>query len=154
MLEPVIKTIEVPCNQETAFKVFIEDISAWWPLDKNSVSAMQGEVARTVSLDATQGGHVIETAHDGSKHHWATITSINPFNEFAMNWHIGISAENATTVSVRFNKLSDEKTQVILTHSHWEAFAEKAADMRNGYNQGWVGVFEQAYASACGALTS
>ena len=26
MLEPVVKTIEVPCSQEQAFKVFIEEV--------------------------------------------------------------------------------------------------------------------------------
>lgn len=151
MLEPVIKTIDVPCSQEMAFQVFVNDMPSWWPLDKNSVSAMQGEVARSVSIDPKSGGQVVETAHDGSEHHWATITTYDPYNEFVLDWHIGISSDKATKVSVRFNKLSDQQTQVVLTHSGWEAFAEKASDMRNGYNQGWVGVFEQAYKSACTA---
>lgn len=149
MLDPVVKTIEVPCSQETAFKVFIEDLASWWPMDKNSVSAMQGEVARSVSVEARTGGKVVETAHDGELHHWATIASYDPYSEFSMDWHIGISSDNATLVTVRFTPVTNHSTQVVLTHSNWEAFADKAADMRNGYNQGWVSVFEQAYLQAC-----
>lgn len=149
MLDPVVKTIDVPCSQEMAFNVFVDDLSSWWPMDKNSVSAMAGEVAQSVSVEPKVGGKVVETAHDGEKHHWATITTYNPHDEFSMDWHIGIAASNATVVNVKFSKLGNNKTQVVLTHSGWEAFAEKASDMRNGYNQGWVGVFEQAYKTAC-----
>lgn len=149
MLDPVIKTIDVPCNQEMAFKVFLDDLASWWPMDKNSVSAMQGEVAKTVSVEAMSGGKIIETAHDGVKHHWATIANYDPFKEFSMDWHIGITSDNATLVTVKFNPLADNLTQVVLTHSNWEAFGEKAIDMRNGYDHGWVGVFEQAYKTAC-----
>ena len=52
-------------------------------------------------------------------------------------------------VNVQFDEIDGKHTTVKLTHSRWEAFAEQAEDMRNGYNQGWVGVFEQAYKNAC-----
>jgi len=41
MLDPVTYTIEVPCNQEKAFVVFVE-MGSWWPLDKRSMSLMHG----------------------------------------------------------------------------------------------------------------
>lgn len=149
MLEPIVKTIEVPCNCERAFTVFVNDVSSWWPRDKNSVSAMNGEVAKKVVIEAREGGRVYEIGHDDQEHHWGSVTIYQPFSKLAMNWHIGLSADSPSKVTVDFIELDNGSTRVELTHSDWESFGDKAQDMRNGYNSGWVGVFEQAYKSAC-----
>ena len=149
MLEPVIKTIDVPCNQEQAFNVFIEEITTWWPLDKNSVSAMGGGVAKAVSIEPKVGGKIVEIGHDDTEHFWGTVNSYEPHSAFSLNWHIGLPAESASLVAVSFTSIDDGKTRVELTHSNWEAFGDQAADMRAGYEGGWVGVFETAYHAAC-----
>ena len=41
MLDPIIKTIEVPCSQEKAFGVFVKEVGSWWPLAKRSMSLMR-----------------------------------------------------------------------------------------------------------------
>ena len=46
MLDPIIKTIEVPCSQEKAFRVFVKEMDTWWPLGKFTVSAMGGKAAK------------------------------------------------------------------------------------------------------------
>src|SRR5207249_192925 len=48
MLDPIIKTIEVPCSQERAFKVFLNEMDSWWPLGKFTVSAMGGAPAKAI----------------------------------------------------------------------------------------------------------
>ena len=149
MLEPIIKTIDVPCSCQDAFNTFIEKTASWWPLDKNSVSTMNGAVAKSVTIEARQGGKVYEIGHDGTEHHWGTLTSYNPYDGFTMDWHIGMSPDNPSEVSVSFTDLGDGKTRVVLTHSRWESFGDKAEDMRNGYNGGWVGVFEEAFKNRC-----
>lgn len=149
MLEPLVKTIEVPCSCEHAFKTFVENTASWWPLDKNSVSAMNGEVAKNVVIEAKQGGKIYETGHDDTEHHWGTVTRYNPYNDFSMDWHIGMSSDSPSEVSVVFTDLGNGTTRVALTHSRWEAFGDKAEDMRNGYDGGWVGVFEEAFKGVC-----
>lgn len=149
MLDPIVKSIEVPCNQEKAFTVFVSKLQSWWPLDKNSVSAMGGEVAKKVVIESRQGGEVYEIGHDDTHHTWGSVSKYDPFNQLTLDWHIGLPAENASVVDVQFTAIDDTTTRVELTHGNWEAFGDKAEDMRNGYNQGWVGVFEQAYKSAC-----
>jgi len=149
MLEPIVKTIEVPCDQQQAFTVFVENVTTWWPLDKNSVSAMGGEVAKAVIIEAKLGGRVYEIGHDDTEHHWGSVTLYDPHAQFRMDWHIGLPAENASVVDVRFIPIDGGNTRVELSHSRWEAFGDKAEDMRNGYNAGWVGVFEGAYKNAC-----
>ena len=57
MLDPITKTIEVPCNQEKAFTVFVNEMGSWWPLDKRSMSLMhQGEPSKSLRVDPQLGG--------------------------------------------------------------------------------------------------
>ncbi|OED39649.1 hypothetical protein AB833_14735 [Chromatiales bacterium (ex Bugula neritina AB1)] len=151
MLDPIVKTIELPCSQQHAFDTFVTKVTNWWPLDKNSVSAMNGAVAKKVVIEPKAGGAVYEIGHDDTRHDWGSVAEYAPHSKLTLEWHIGLPAENASEVSVSFTALSDGKTEVRLTHSRWEAFGDKAADMRNGYDNGWVGVFENAYRDACTA---
>ncbi len=151
MLDPIVKTIEVPCNQQHAFDTFVNRVASWWPLDKNSVSAMNGEVAKAVVIEPSNGGAVYEIGHDDTRHDWGSVSTFDPHSQLTLEWHIGLSAEQASEVSVTFAAMDNGHTRVTLTHSRWEAFGDKAADMRNGYDNGWVGVFENAYRDACSA---
>lgn len=146
-IEPITKTIEVPCPPELAFTVFTKDITTWWPLGVNSVSAMDGKTAQAVKLELKEGGALTEIGHDGTNHHWGTVKVFKPGDHLQLAWHIGVPESQATMVDVRFIPTASG-TQVELTHSGWEVLAEKANDMRAGYDGGWVGVFEVAYKDA------
>ena len=74
-----------------------------------------------------------------------------PGRLLVLSWQVNVAAHEATTVTIRFTGIGEDRTRVDLTHSGWEVFAERAGDMRNGYNQGWVRVFEQCYGAACAA---
>ena len=150
MLDPIIKTIEVPCSQEKAFRVFVNEMGSWWPLDKRSMSMKDGKPSKSLSIEATLGGKIVETGHDDTKHHWGTITAFDPHDSISMDFHMGLPAENASLVEVRFTALEGERTRDELTQSNWEAFGDMAEMMRGGYGSGWVIIFEQAYKSACG----
>ncbi len=151
MLEPIIKTIEVPCSQETAFSVFVTEMGNWWPLDKRSMSMVHGgKPARSLGVEARQGGRIVETAQDRTEHHWGTIISYDPHDAISMDFHMGMPADKASLVEVRFTALADDRTRVELTHSNFEAFGDMAEMNYAGYGSGWVIIFEQAYKSACG----
>ena len=151
MLDPIIKTIEVPCSQAKAFEVFVSEMGAWWPLDKRSMSMQGGgKPAKSLRIDPKQGGKIVEIGHDDTEHHWGTIKSYDPHDSISMDFHMGLPAENASLVEVRFTALEGDRTRVELTHGNWEAFGDMAEMMRGGYGSGWVVIFEQAYKSACG----
>ncbi len=150
MLEPIKKTIEVPCNQETAFGVFVEEMASWWPLDKRSMSMHSGQAAKTLRVDAQVGGKVIEVSEDGTEHWWGSFKTYDPFSSLSMDFHMGLAPENASLVEVAFTALNEERTQVELTQSNFEAFGDMAEMMYNGYGSGWALIFEDGYKAACG----
>lgn len=149
MLEPLVKTIEVPCNQQMAFEVFVLEMSTWWPLDKRSMSKYAGSEAEAIKLDARVGGKIVEVSKDGNKHHWGTFRQYDPFGYVNMDFHMGLPPEKASTVEVSFEVLAEDRTRVQLTQSNWEAFGDMADMMYSGYGSGWVLIFEQGYRQAC-----
>ncbi len=153
MLDPIVRTIEVPCSQEAAFRVFVNEMDSWWPLDSFTVSAIGGQAAKSIRVEPKQGGKIVEIGPDDAEHLWGTIKSYDPYSFVSMDFHIpqpGEQVASRSLVEVRFIALGEEQTRVELTQSNWEAFGERAADMRGGYGGGWSLIFEQAFKSACG----
>ena len=150
MLDPIVKTIEVPCGQDRAFDIFVREMGAWWPLDRRSMSMHAGATARALHVEPQKGGRIVEISDDGTEHHWGTFTAFDPHDALAMDFHMGLPPENASRLEVRFAALGAELTRVELTQSNWEAFGDMAEMMYRGYGSGWVIIFEEAYKRACG----
>ncbi len=150
MHDPIVRTIEVPCSQEKAFTVFVSEMHSWWPLGRFTVSAMAGAPAQTVRVDARPGGEIVEVGPDGREHRWGRIRAYEPHGFVSLDFHMGLPAENASLVEVRFTALADDRTRVELTQSNWEAFGDMAEMMYRGYGSSWGLLFEEAYKRACG----
>lgn len=150
MTEPVIKIIEVGCDAAKAFDVFVRQTSTWWPLGGHSVSAGSGEVAQALTIEPIVGGAIYETMYNGERTEWGKVQKFEVGRVLAMTWHPGNNADMPTKVEVIFEDQPGGRAKVTLTHSGWEIWGEKADDMRDGYNGGWVLVFETQFANACG----
>ena len=150
MYDPLVYTIEVPCDQAQAFSIFTQRMDAWWPLAKRSMSmAFARQPARALQIEPRLGGTIVETGHDGTAYHWGTFTTFEPPDLLRMDFHMGMPPEQASLVEVRFTALGPQRTRVELTHSRWEAFGDMAEMNRKGYVSGWQIIFEQAYKAAC-----
>jgi uncharacterized protein YndB with AHSA1/START domain len=148
-VDPVVKTIDVPCPPETAFRIFTADFAAWWPKESHSVSTMSGgQPARSVMLEPGVGGALGEVAHDGTAHTWGSISVWEPPARLSFLWHVRRPVEQATVVDVTF-EAEGTGTRVTLTHRGWEVLGDKAAETRDDYDAGWVHVFETCFLSAC-----
>lgn len=147
--DPVVKTIDVPCSAAEAFDVFVHHTSSWWPLSKHAVSAGAGKVAQAVTIEPQKGGAVYETMHDGTRSEWGQVLEYDPGRRLAMSWHPGTPEETATEVVVVFSAKPEGGCRVELTHSNWQAWGERASEMRGNYDGGWVHVFEECYAAQC-----
>jgi Activator of Hsp90 ATPase homolog 1-like protein len=155
MIEPLIKTIEVPCGQAEAFRVFVHEMGSWWPLAKRSMSLKAvGKPAKSLKVEPHLGGRIIEIGPDGTEHHWGTIRAIDPHNSVAMDFHMGMPPEQASLVEVVFVSMGEDRTRVTLTQSNWEGFGDMAEMLRMHYGTGWDIIFAQSYFAACGGVAA
>lgn len=153
MLDPIIKRIEVPCDQKKAFKVFVEEMHTWWPLGKFTVSAMAGAPAKTITVDTREGGQIIEIAADGTETLWGEIRKYDPYGFLAMDFHIprpNTGHGPFSLVEISFTPMSSGNTLVELKQTGWEVFGNMAEGVHGGYNFGWKLIFEEGYKAACG----
>jgi len=154
LYDPIVKTIEVPCNQKMAFEVFIEQMDSWWPMGKFTVSAMAGAPATSIRVDAKQGGDIVEVTSEGKEYYWGTIKIYDPFELLSLDFHIPTPHEDrgeGTKVDIVFTVLEDERTKVELTQTGWEVFGDKERieGIRGGYDFGWNLIFIEGFKSAC-----
>lgn len=146
-IPPVELDTLVPCSPEAAFNYFTRDIARWWPLAEHSCS--EGEAAG-VAFEGAQGGALVETARDGTRHVWGTVVAWEPGRRLAFTWHPGYGADAATSVEVTFQRAGNA-TRVRVVHSGWERLGEGAARKRDNYAKGWVGVLTESYRGYCEA---
>ena len=143
-IEPVRKSIEVACGPADAFRLFTDEIDSWWPLATHSVGAAD---AVSCHFEGRDGGRIYETLADGTIHLWGTITAWEPSARVVFSWHPGRDATTAQEVELRFIGISSG-TRIELEHRGWEILGDRAAEVRAGYETGWVPVLEK-YVALC-----
>ena len=154
MIEPLIKTIEVPCGQAEAFRIFVHEMGSWWPLGKRSMSLKAGgNPPKSLRVEPRLGGRIVEIGSDGAEYHWGTIRAMDRSHSVAMDFHMGMPPEQASLVEVTFVPLAEDRTRVTLTQSKWEGFGDMAEMLRMHYGTGWEIIFAQAYLAACGGMS-
>lgn len=145
-IAPVVKTIDVARSAIDAFRLFTQEMGAWWPLETHTrANRAAGERAVRVVVEPRVGGRVYEVLVDGRELDWGEVEIHDPGAHFAMRWRVGAPHEEGTRVSVRFEALAPQSCRVTLTHENWERMGADGAKMRDAYNQGWVEVFERRF---------
>ena len=148
MLDPIVKTIDVPCTPDRAFDIFV-DMKSWWPLEKRSMSIMRaGGPATDLRVDARKGGQIVETMLDGSDCLWGTFQIFERPDRLEMDFHMGLPADQTGQVEVRFDSI-DTGTRVTLTHKNWEGYGDMAEMMIQGYGGSWDLLFVEHFGAAC-----
>jgi uncharacterized protein YciI len=125
---PIRREILVDTDPATAFAVFTERISQWWPLEDLSVYGPGGTVGFA-------DGQIVEQSASGDAAVWGTVYLWEPAAALAFSWHPGGPPDQATHVEVTFTQ-ADAQTLVTLTHTGWERFADPA-QARAEYDLGW-----------------
>jgi len=121
------KSIFVARPIEISFKVFCEEITAWWP------GGFGGKDCK-LYLDREVGGRFYERRPDGSEYEIGRVTAYQPptrvaFTFRAPSWDVN------TQVEIRFSS-EGTGTRLELEHSGWELSA-KARETRTNYESGW-----------------
>lgn len=145
-IPPVTREILVAVTPTRAFEAFTASIGKWWPGETHSLSSgICKAPPRDVIMEPRTGGALYEIMANGERSPWGTVTDWSPPHRVAFTWHVGRPPEAHTDIAVSF-AASEAGTRVTLTHSNWERLGEAAEETRKGYDTGWIGVFDGAYA--------
>ncbi|MFT4228162.1 SRPBCC domain-containing protein [Micropruina sp.] len=132
-LPPLRRQVLVACDQATAYRVFLGEIGAWWPLDTHGCFGAGGNLALT-------DGRIVETGPAGDVAVWGTVLAEDEPRTVTFSWHPGRDADAATRVTVAFTPTGNpDATLVTLEHTGWEAYGDPEA-ARDEYAGGWVTV--------------
>jgi hypothetical protein len=149
-VEPVLKTIEVRCAREHAFKVFTACVDRWWKRDF-SVNPTRAAIAEVV-LEPRAGGRWFERGADGSECDWGHVMLWDPPARLVVAWKVTAEgkyqAEPHTEVEVAFAEVSTGVTRVTLEHRRLEALGAAAEVARTRINGGWGALLELFAAEA------
>ena len=85
-LAPVVKEITIETSAARAFRVFTEDIGAWWPLATHHIGPQPAE---TAVIEPRAGGRWFERAADGSECPWGRVLVWDPPARLVLSWQIG-----------------------------------------------------------------
>lgn len=135
----ISKAVTVAVPVETAFRIFTEEIGAWWPLATKSVGQKNAE---TLVIEPREGGRVYERVRGGEEHEWGDILVWEPPHRLAFTWHPGRGPETSQEVEVRFTASGDE-TVVELEHRGWERLVATADEIPEHYESGWEEVLSR-----------
>jgi uncharacterized protein YndB with AHSA1/START domain len=96
--------IDVRCPVDHAFTVFTEQVDAWWP------PSHRRWTDSPLRLEHGAPARLVERAADGTERILGLLTSFDRPRELRFAWHLGATAETATTVRVRFTATGDTTT--------------------------------------------
>lgn len=131
---PVVKSVAVALPPESAFRLFTDDATQWWPLPTHSVF---GDDAATCHLEGYAGGRFYEVHRDGvQQSEWGRVLTWEPPQRVVFSFYPGRSPLTAQEVEVFFQP-EGAGTRVTLTHRGWEQLDERGEKMRANYDEGW-----------------
>jgi uncharacterized protein YndB with AHSA1/START domain len=140
-MESITRSVTVQGPIERAFRVFTEQMGAWWPLETHSIAVDQGldQRAETLHVDGREDGRIEEVLEDGSTRSWGGIQAWEPPNRVVLWWKPNELPTPPTEVEVRFTA-EGELTRVDVEHRGWERLGEAAADIYPLYSSegGWT----------------
>ncbi len=132
---PIRRQIVVPTTAADAFRLWTDDLGAWWPFDPHSVYGTGGTVGSSTGSWWSQrrATGIAARGHRGGLGAGVRLT-----------WHPGRPADEATDLEIRFEdvEVAGERgphALVSVEHRGWERRAD-GGDARREYEQGWVGV--------------
>ena len=144
-IEPIRREITVRCDPATAFRVFTEEASSWWPLETHSIAVdeREGVQAERVVFEPRVGGRIYEEISDGSTGDWGVIREWAPPERLRIAWKPNDRpAEQATDLLITFSPDPDG-TRVTLVHDGWEVLGKDGQASREAYTGGWPGTLER-----------
>ncbi|HMJ33498.1 MAG TPA: SRPBCC family protein [Baekduia sp.] len=128
----VRRTVTVAAPVARAYDVFTSGMASWWPKDTHHVGPTPAEAVIEPFVD----GRCYARAHDGTETDWGRVLAWEPPSRLVFAWLLtpqwGFEPDPAlaSEVEVRFTATGEDSTEVVLTHSGFERYAEGGETMR------------------------
>jgi uncharacterized protein YndB with AHSA1/START domain len=137
------KVVSVKAPPEVAWRVFTEEMGAWWPLATHKIGN-----ARAVDavIEPLVGGRWYERGEDGSTCDWGRVLSWEPHSRIVLSWEISADWQHdpnlKTEVEVRFAEEGKGVTRIELEHRHLDHYGARRDEMRSIFDSesGWSGL--------------
>ena len=127
------KTITVHCSPATAFHLWTEKISLWWP--KNH--SISGNLETAVFIEGAVGGRIYEETPDGIAYVWGEVVVWEPPYHFAYNWYLGSDSQRPTRVEIRFTAQGENDTRVDVFHRGPDLIGALWHGRKSAFNHAW-----------------
>jgi uncharacterized protein YndB with AHSA1/START domain len=131
----VWKTTLVQAPPAVAWRVFTEQMGAWWPL---SVYKIGKANAVDAVLEPRVGGRWYERGDDGSTCDWGRVLLWEPPSRLVLSWDINADwqydPDLQTEIEVRFIAESEGATRVELEHRKLDRYGARRDEMRRIFN--------------------
>ena len=149
MIDPVRRSVTVGTSIEETFRLFTDDMAAWWPLDTHSMAADRddGTTVAELVLERREGGRLFEVADDGTEGTWARVLTWEPPHRLVLAWKPNLRNEPETEVEVTCTAV-ESGTRVDLEHRGWDLLGERGEPAAAGYRSGWAFIVDERFAMA------
>ncbi|HZR79561.1 MAG TPA: SRPBCC family protein [Candidatus Binatia bacterium] len=133
-------TVEAP--QERAFRVFTENMGAWWPKQHH----IGASPLKACVIEPKPDGRWYEVGEDGSTCDWGKVIAWDPPRRLVLAWQLDAEFKYdpalVTEVEVSFTVLGPKRTRVDFEHRNLDRFGDAAERMQRDLGGGWGQILE------------
>jgi uncharacterized protein YndB with AHSA1/START domain len=126
----VHKSVTLSRPPDVAFKIFVEEMTQWWPLDKYSFLGPDS----TLTIEPRAGGRFVETSPDGREYLIGEVLRYEPGTGLTFTW-THREGKGVTEIDILFTA-EGNGTRIDVAHSGFEKLADPE-QMSAGYGAGW-----------------
>jgi uncharacterized protein YndB with AHSA1/START domain len=127
----VRKVMNVQAQPAVAWRVFTEQMGAWWPLAVYKIGKAN---AVDAVIEPHVGGRWYERGDDGSTCEWGSVLSWEPPTRLVLSWDIDANWQYdpnlKTEIEVRFIAEGKDATRVELEHRKLDRYGTRRDEMR------------------------
>jgi uncharacterized protein YndB with AHSA1/START domain len=132
----VRKALVVNAPREVAWRVFTEQIGAWWPLAHYKIGKAN---AVDAVIEPRVGGRWYERGEDGSTCDWGSVLGWEPPSRLLLSWDINADwqydPELKTELEIRFIAQGKRVTRVELEHRKLDRYGARRDEMREIFDK-------------------
>src|SRR4026209_745747 len=127
----VRKVSMVRASPAVAWRVFTEQMGAWWPLTVYKIGKAN---AIDAVIEPRVGGRWYERGDDGSTCDWGRVLVWEPPSRLVLSWDVSsdwqYDPELKTVIEIRFIAAGEDGTRVELEHRELDCYGARREEMR------------------------